>query len=148
MNLYLYRFDLDTQIINPYNEKAWYETIPTYIKKVSKNPTIVSKLDIEVGQKAYIVWVIWSCGTPHTSDYYAGTRVFGIFKSKNVANELVEYLKNRKINCDGSEDYDICEIFTSDTQYFKLPYLSWLGPYDRLEKLHIQQVNVVDEGFG
>lgn len=100
-------------------------------------PDIVSELDIS--GKAYVVWVEWSSGDSFGWGKRNNREALGLFEDFECAKELQHYIEEFT----DSEEQDLkFEFMTSDCQLFQMNYVPWIGYFDQLDHVYIDEVLV------
>lgn len=118
--------------------------VPRVIKD-PKFPDVTSTLDIERGEKAFVVWVEYSTGDSFGHSSRSGTEAIAIFKDYVVAKELADAIEGHKPDRDIS-DWDNkykLKLKTSDGQEFDIYTGSWHDYFGGLDEVHVDEVLVI-----
>lgn len=95
-------------------------------------PDIVDNLDLEPGSEAFVVWAIWSEGDSCGMGEGCCAEAFGIFPTKDSAEELAAWLRSG----------DTPEFVSSAGQYTETYLPWWGGCHDSLDSVQISPVRI------
>lgn len=103
-------------------------------------PNTACKFKLEAGDTAYAVWAVWSVGDQNRIAVNSESKVYGLFKSHEVAKELLDVLTQAT---NDSSQLRVCN--TSDGQEFSFAgTLPWTESSNRLEELVIKELSVTE----
>lgn len=111
-------------------------TMKDTVCKTNEYPDIVSSLDIPVGSRAFVVWVVWSTGDSFGRAAGSYSEAFGIFTDL----ESAEWLRTTLIII--REQDGKTELNTPDGQEFTLDYMPWYGYFESLDVVNVTSVTV------
>ena len=124
---------------------SWSESYNNEFKKITKTneyPDIVTNIDFQIGETAFLVWVEYSRGNSFGCADREGTEIIGLFKSKEVAQELINAIEYHDRN-DDERTWDERYKFyhkTSDGQEFSYGFVPWAGYFEYLDEIHCEEV--------
>lgn len=119
----------------------WNETyshkIDNEIVETHSYPDVVTSLDFQHGQNAFVVWAVYSTGDSFGRAECSSSEVFGIFEDYKSASELKEALRSFNKRRKGTR----LDVTTSDGQKFT-DYVPWTGYFESIEYVEITLVTV------
>lgn len=149
-----YAVELDKTVVHsesssePYGD--WSESCENSFVSISKNPKypdVVSDHDFKHGEKCFVVWAEYSYGDSFGHSNRGSTEVIGVFKNKEVAEELKKALLNFDSDKPGknSEDRYKFDYTTSDGQKFHYGFVPWSGYFESLDEIHIEETSMIGD---
>lgn len=128
---------------------SWSESYSNSIKsriiKDPKFPDVTSTLDIERGERVFVVWVEYSNGDSFGHSHRGGTEAVAVFKDYRTAEELKNAIEGHspdRNTSDWENKYKL-KLKTSDGQELDIYTGSWHDYFGGLDEVHIDDVLVV-----
>ena len=128
-----------------------YQNSFVSLYKTDSVPDVVSDFDIHVGKTCYVVWLEYDIGDSFGESERGAVEVIGVFNDKKYAEELKNkivkhyslYL-NEKLDCD--ERYGF-HFKTSDGQQFIYKFCPWLGYFEHLRSVYVEDTIVKERNM-
>ena len=106
-------------------------------------PDVVSTHDLKDFDKCYVVWFEFSTGDSFGSSTNSEIETAGVFKDRECAAELAKAIKDFTENSDANTmDRYRFEFKTSDGQEFVYPFARWIGYFETLGEVHIEETYI------
>jgi len=140
----------DTSPENQQDEEfpEWSSECENTLQSVSKTkeyPDIVSTLDIQPGQTAYVVWAEWSYGDSFGQGYCNATEALAIFLDEESAKDAADWYRDFKTDFSrGLFSPRKQKHRTPDGQELQLAEAPWEGYFEKLEGIRITEIVVSD----
>lgn len=153
----LYRYDVvDNEFeqqynwpVDPDNEWARPDTITTHdIKGIVRTPNgeLISELNLKEGDKAYLVYVLYSTGNSFGRDYSKYLSPIHLFDSVEKAAEcikdILEHYSQNDENGPNSINYN-CPFTGNDGRAVSV-CASWIGYFEEIVDVDYKEVEVVN----
>lgn len=115
-----------------YSHKIDYKIVETH-----SYPDVVTSLDFQDDQNAFVVWAVFSTGNSFGRAECSSSEVFGIFEDYETAVELKKALRSFNKMREGNR----LDVTTSDGQRFT-DYVPWTEYFESVEYVEITLVTV------
>ena len=135
MKGYKVKIDRNIDYDRGYYDEAYENYLSSdIIEETDSAPDVVTEIDdLQSGERVYLVWVEYSYGDSYNQSYKGEIEVIGITRFKHAAEELKTYIEE----CNTRNNWK-CNL--SDGQTIEMAYIPWLGYFENLEEIHIDEV--------
>lgn len=150
-NIFGYSVKIDSKRIYYYRSpEKWGEWKSEYLNQApdcitivdhsSEECDVITELEFNHGEIAYLVWVEWSSGDSFGIGINSQTEPLGLFKDRKSAEELKEEI----LKANEKKTHDHIILKTSDGQSFNIYiYPDWHWYFERLENVYISNVTIL-----
>lgn len=132
---YMYQSESSDELYGDWSSSSSWEL--RKVTKVHKNTygDVSCMFDFAPGDTAFLVWVEYSTGNSFGYAYRGSSESVALFKDYPTAKRLADLIES-----DGSKDWSYSEVYKSpDGQEFTI-YTPWLGYFESLEEVHVDEV--------
>lgn len=144
---YGYKITIEQEcLFSEHSEEQWGEwssvysnTIDKFFTKEDKHPDVVSEKEFKSGDKAYVVWAVWSTGDSFGHSEDSEVDAIAIFSDPSAAFDF----KNQLEIFSDPDDYEPISFETKDGQIIKY-YPSWFGYFESLSYIEVSEVVFVE----